>query len=177
MVPSATMAAQQPVDYKLFCIVVGKTPFSVKISPHKTVGHLKKEIKLENTAFNDLAAHDLDLYLIDPATDGSLTEKVEKLLAGHPPPLEPTEELSAVFLKPPVKGIGIVHILVQPPSPSEFLHADLRQITRLTKPSHVVGLGDKRSASTKLDDDPKPLTKRRRNGPRLSDEPTRLSGW
>jgi len=35
-------------------------------------------------------------------------------------------------------------------------------MTRLTKPSHVVGLGDKRPASTGLDDDPKPPTKRRR---------------
>jgi hypothetical protein len=180
LVPSATMTAQQPADYKLFCIVVGKTPFSVKISPHDTVDELKDAIKVKQSPdFDNLDANDLDLYLIDPAIEGSLTEKVKKLLAGDPPPLplDPTQELSAVFLKPPVKGIGIVHILVQPPSPSEFLHADLRQITRLTKPSHVVGLGDKRSASTKLDDDPKPPTKRRRNGPRLSDEPTRLSGW
>jgi hypothetical protein len=46
---------------------------------------------------------------------------------------------------PPVKDL--VHILVQSPSLSEFLHADLRRIARLTKPSHVVGHGDGRSAS------------------------------
>jgi hypothetical protein len=142
---------------------------------------LKDAIKSKKShAFDKLDANDLDLYLIDFANDGSLIKNVEKLLAGDPPPLplEPTKELRAVFLKPPVKGIAIVHIPVQPPpSPSEFLHADLRRITRLTKASHVVGLGDKRPASTELDDDPKPSTKRRRNGPRLSDEPTRLSGW
>jgi Crinkler effector protein N-terminal domain len=137
------MAAQQPANYKVFCIVVDKTPFSVKISPHETVDELKDAIKVKQSpGFDKFVASDLDLYLINLANDGSLIEKVGKLLAGHPPPppLEPIEELSAVFLKPPVKGI--VHILVQPPSPSEFLHADLRRIARLTKPSHVVGLGD-----------------------------------
>jgi hypothetical protein len=36
--------------------------------------------------------------------------------------------------------------------------------------SPKLGLGDKRPASTELDDDPKPPKKRRRNGPRLSDD-------
>jgi Crinkler effector protein N-terminal domain len=88
------MAAQQPADYKVFCIVVGKThSFSVKISPHETVDELKDAIKIKNShAFDNLDAVDLDLYLINLANDGSLIEKVEELLAGHPPllPLEPT---------------------------------------------------------------------------------------
>jgi hypothetical protein len=142
----AAQQQQQPADYKLICTVVGKTPFSVKVSPHDTVDELKKSIKLENPAFKDLAAHDLDLYLIELADDDSLLKKVEELLASQPPPQplkRPTQKLSAVFLKPPEDGI--VHILVQPPpSPSEFLRADPRRVARLTKPSHVVGLGDKR---------------------------------
>jgi Crinkler effector protein N-terminal domain len=132
------MAVQQPADYKLFCTVVGKTPFSVKISPDDTVGELKDAIKTKKShAFHNLDADDLTLYIIDPAIEGSLTEKVEKLLAGQPPPLEPVKKLSAVFLKPPEDGE--VHILVQPPRAGEFLCADIRRMTRLTKhPRHPV---------------------------------------
>jgi crinkler effector protein len=106
LVPSATMAAQQPADYTIFCVVVDKnSPFVVDISPHKTVAHLKDAIKTKKSPdFDNIAADNLDLYLIDPAIEGSLTEKVGKLLAGHPSPLEPTEELSVVFPEPPHKG-------------------------------------------------------------------------
>ena len=141
------MAAQQPVDYRIFCVVVDESrSFSVKISPHKTVGHLKDAIKAKKShAFGNFDADELDLYLINLADDDSLLENVEGRLAGQPPLklLKPTRVLSTVFLGPPVKDL--VHILVQPPpSPSEFLRADPRRVARLTKPSHVVGLGDKR---------------------------------
>ena len=128
------MAAQQPADYTIFCVTVDKnSTFVVDISPHKTVAHLKDAIKTKKShAFDNFDADELNLYLIDPAKDGSLTEKVEKLLAGQPPPLEPTEELSVVFPDPPVKGKGKVHILVQPPRAGEFLRAGIRRMTRLT---------------------------------------------
>jgi hypothetical protein len=164
------MAAQQPANYKVFCIVDGKTQsFSVKISPHETVDELKDAIKIKKShEFDNFDADDLTLYLINLADDDSLLKNVTERLAGQPPLelLKPTRVLSTVFLGPPAKDL--VHILVQSPSPSEFLHADLRRIASLTKPSHVVGLGDKRPASTELDDLKSP-TKRRRNGPRLSD--------
>ena len=140
LVPSATMTAQQPADYTIFCVVVDKnSTFVVDISPHKTVAHLKDAIKTKKSPdFDNLDANDLDLYLIDPAIEGSLTEKVKKLLAGDPPPLplDPTQELSVVFPDPPVKGKGKVHILVQPPRAGEFLRAGIRRMTRLT--DHLV---------------------------------------
>jgi Crinkler effector protein N-terminal domain len=81
------MAAQQPADYTIICTILDKNrPFVVDISPHKIVAHLKKAIKSERQAFDNIDADDLDLYLINLANDGSLIEEVEKLLAGHPPP-------------------------------------------------------------------------------------------
>jgi len=131
---AAQQPAQQPADYTIFCVVVDKnSTFVVDISPHKTVAHLKKEIKSENHAFDNIDAHDLDLYLIDLADDDSLLTKAEELLASQPPPQplkRPTEELSAVFPEPPVKGK--VHILVQPPRAGEFLRTGIRRMTRLT---------------------------------------------
>jgi hypothetical protein len=128
------MAAQQPADYTIFCFFVDETCcFPVDISPHDTVGELKDAIKLKNPAFDDLDAHDLDLYLINLADDNSLIEKVKQLLARQPPlqPLKrPTQKLSALFEEPPVDGK--VHILVQPPQTGEFLCAGIRQMTRLT---------------------------------------------
>jgi hypothetical protein len=173
------MAAQQPADYTIFCVVVdNSSPFPVDISPHKTVGHLKKAIKLEKQPdFDKFAADNLDLYLINLAYDGSLIEKTEELLASHSP-LNPTDKLSAVFQGPPEDGI--VHILVKPPQTSEFLCAGIRRMTRLTNhPRHSPGTKRKpQNEDSELEsEDPKPPTKRRRNGPRLSDEPTRLSGW
>ena len=144
------MAAQQPADYKIFSIIVGMTrPFSVKISPHDTLDELKKAIKLENPAFHGLAAHDLDLYLINLADDNSLIEKVKQLLARQPPlqPLKrPTQKLSALFEEPPVDGK--VHILVQPPQTGEFLCAGIRQMTRLT--NHHTHQERKENPKTKI---------------------------
>ena len=125
------MAAQQPADYAIICTTLDKNrPFVVDISPHKIVAHLKDAIKTKRHAFDNIDADDLDLYLINLADDGSLIEKVDKLLAGQPPPLDPIKKLSAVFLKPPEDGI--VHILVQPPRAGEFLRTGIRRMTRLT---------------------------------------------
>jgi len=173
------MAAQQPADYTIFCVVFNKiSPFPVVISPHKTVGHLKKEIKLERQPdFDKFAADNLDLYLINLAYDGSLIEKAKELLASHPP-LNPTDKLSAIFRGLPEDGI--VHILVRPPQTGEFLCAGIRRMTWLTNhPRHPPGTKrNPQNEDSELEsEDPKPPTKRHRNGLRLSDEPTQLSGW
>jgi Crinkler effector protein N-terminal domain len=163
------MAAQQPADYAIFSIVVGENrPFIVDISPHKTVAHLKDAIKLKNPAFDNFAAHHLDLYLINHATDGSLIEKAKELL-------DPMDKLNAVFRGPPLDGI--VHILVQPPQTGEVLCAGIRRMTRLT--NHPRNPGTKRKAQNEdselESEDPKPPMKQRRNRPRPSDEPTPLN--
>ena len=85
---------------------------------------------MKNHAFDNLDAHDLDLYIINLANDGSLIEKAKELLASHSP-LNPTDKLSAVFQGPPEDGI--VHILVKPPQTGEFLRT--RRITGLTQPA------------------------------------------
>jgi Crinkler effector protein N-terminal domain len=52
LIPSATMAAQQPANFTIFCVVVDKNcPCVVDISPHKTVAHLKEAIKLAESEY------------------------------------------------------------------------------------------------------------------------------
>jgi hypothetical protein len=125
-------AAKWRINY----FVVGKEfPFLVDVEPETTVGELKKLIntELELVAHKETLA--LRLYLLNIPDGTKLAKRANDELAtkGEDDVLLMTDELRDHYpASPPKRNI---HILVKPPSPSEFLHTDLRRITRLTKPS------------------------------------------
>jgi hypothetical protein len=113
--------------YNIGCLLQGRSdPFPVNIDETQTVGHLKKEIKKENSeALAAVDAMELKLYSVNITSDEpnkqNYTKQVDNIfqnLSEHKP-LDPLHELSEIK-----KGFpeGMVHILVPLP-PGESIHS------------------------------------------------------
>jgi hypothetical protein len=153
-------AAKWTINY----FVVGKGfPSSTEVNPEVSVDFLKKQINTEMELVPRKEVTELRLYRVDIPDDVNLVNKANEEFATKEEDdvLRPLHILRTLFRGDPDKKK--VQILVRPsPLPSEFLRAGIRWMTRLTKLSHVVvGLGDKRPASTEFDDEATPVRKRR----------------
>ncbi|KAG0247357.1 hypothetical protein BG011_001617, partial [Mortierella polycephala] len=101
----------------LFCLIEGgSVPFSIDISPTRTVDHLKDLIKIKMAVeFSDVDAYQLTLWHVSIPVD--LVRKNDVVLfdaIDTKQELMPTDDLSDIFVeKPPKKTI---HIIVQRPS-------------------------------------------------------------
>ncbi|KAF9345957.1 hypothetical protein BGX26_002558 [Mortierella sp. AD094] len=104
-------------EITLFCIVDGdSTAFSIDIASTKTVDHLKKEIKKDQSpVFDDLRASDLTLWSVNIPIEGDDEENPITLVdQTNRKKLRATSDISEVFgTAPPKKTI---HCIVELPS-------------------------------------------------------------
>jgi hypothetical protein len=112
--------------YNIVCLLQGRSdPFPVNIDETQTVGHLKKEIRKENSeALAAVDAVELKLYYINITSDEpnkqNYTKQVDNIFQNlsECKPLDPLNKLSKIE-----KGFpkGRVHIFVPLP-PGESIH-------------------------------------------------------
>jgi hypothetical protein len=106
------MEEHEPATYTLFCFVDGdERPFPVDFRPDKTVGALKKEIKLEKRPdLESFAANNLKLFKIDLLLDNmdetQVPEQIAKL--NLPPEMDAMADLSDYYPTAPLKRINIL---------------------------------------------------------------------
>ena len=107
---------------ELYCFVLSDRPtqiFPVQVAPSDSVGTLKKAIKGEKKAFEDIDADSLNLWKVSIPinVDGSLEENPSDFNFDEGS-LPPSTRLSKVFMD----GLeeGQLHIVVQPPHHCEY---------------------------------------------------------
>ncbi|KAG0047173.1 hypothetical protein BGZ89_005029, partial [Linnemannia elongata] len=115
----------------LFCLLDGETTsnaFSVKIPSSDTIDDLKKLIKVEQSPdFDDIAANNLTLWHVaHPVIAANKHNPILLSAIDSPTELDPTDDISDVFLEAPPKKT--IHIIVKRPPPGD-LRADIKKIT------------------------------------------------
>ena len=108
-----------PPLLEINCLVLGEPRthiFPVAIAPTKTVGALKKAIKIEKMpAFDHVPADTLILWKVSIPVDDSLGDNLRNLVDEQS--LSPVEALSEVFTSSPDRKH--LHIIVKPPPVGE----------------------------------------------------------
>ncbi|KAF9426945.1 hypothetical protein BGZ76_002531 [Entomortierella beljakovae] len=121
-------------EITLFCIVdADSTAFSVDILPNKTVDHLKKKIKEEQSPlFDDIRAQDLNLWHVSIPMEDDDEDDKPVLLENHHKSAKristkkAATEISDIFGTAPSKNT--IHVIVQRPS-AEDLEITIKRIT------------------------------------------------
>jgi hypothetical protein len=98
----------------LFCIVdCESTPFPVEIESTKTIGDLKKSIKIEKTNdFNDIDADKLTLWRVSiPVLPKKDRKQISLADVSSKEELDETDDISDAFDESPPKKT--IHVIVQ----------------------------------------------------------------
>jgi hypothetical protein len=110
------MSGHTPEFYTIFCVLESdpNREFCVRVEASATFYDVQKAIVKEDKVLNDLNPKELELYQVDvQGPPKSREHAIKKIIARleDEEPLDPLQELSGVYAKPPAKGT--VHILVQ----------------------------------------------------------------
>ena len=124
--------------FTLYCVVEGEsTSFPVEISSDKSIGQLKKAIKLEKSNdLRDVDADKLTLWKVSiPVIAANKHQPVLLSAIDSPTEIEdPTDDIADVFTKTPPKKT--IHIIVQRPS-GNATHCSMQAFsTRLMESRH-----------------------------------------